>query len=126
MTATLFFVATGELLKFESAVLILVTVGVLILAKLVADLRAEVRSLRAAKPEPRPSAPAPAPVVAVPAPVPAPPASDEIPADVFAAIVAAVSVTLGQAHHIVSVTPSESLMWSREGRRNIFSSHTFR
>jgi len=123
MTANLLIAAAAELLKFETAVLILVTVGLLVLAKMVTDLRGELRSLRSASPVvPPASATPPAPSAAAPAPV----AQDEIPAHVLAVIVAAVSVTLGHAHHIVSVTPAESLMWSREGRRNIFSSHSFR
>lgn len=126
MTSHFLMAAAGELLKFETAVLLLVTVGLLILAKMVVDLRGELRGLRALKPgvpaAPHQAAP-PAQSSSVPA---AAPSEDGIPADVLAAIVAAVSVTLGHAHHIVSVTPAESLMWSREGRRNIFSSHSFR
>ena len=122
--------ACGGMPNFETAVLLLVTVGVLVLAKSVSDLRAEVRALRerqsappaaTADRSPADSTPRPAPALA-----PVPPAPDEIPADVYAAIVAAVHYTLGQEHHLVSVTPAESMMWSREGRRNIFSSHTFR
>jgi hypothetical protein len=56
----------------------------------------------------------------------APQAKPEIPADVFSAIVAAVYCTMGEQHRIVSVSPAESLMWSREGRRSIFRSHSFR
>ena len=110
--------ACGGMPTFETAVLLLVTLGVLVLAKLVSDLRAEVRALRGRQPAPPAGTADPSPLL--------PPAPDEIPADVYAAIVAAVHHTLGQEHHLVSVTPAESMMWSREGRRNIFSSHTFR
>jgi hypothetical protein len=117
------FAALPEMQNFETALLLLVTAGLFVLAKIVSDLRAEVRSLRvapaaASKPvePPNPSnATAPDPV-----------APGEIPADVFSAIVAAVYCTLGENHRVVSVTPVESLMWSREGRRSIFRSHTFR
>jgi hypothetical protein len=113
--------AVAEIVKFETAVLLLLTAGLLVLAKIVSDLRAEVRSLRG--PAPTETTPAPA---KSPAPPPQAAPSGEIPADVFAAIVSAVYSTLGDNHRIVSVTPAESLMWSREGRRSIFRSHTFR
>ena len=117
------FAAAPEMLKFETAVLLLVVVGLLVLAKIVSDLRAEVRSLRG---NPAPVSPAlQTPASAVPASQHAAP-SDEIPADVFTAIVSAVYCTLGDNHRVVSVTPAESFMWSREGRRSIFRSHTFR
>lgn len=114
-----FTLAAADLLKFETAVLVLVAAGLLVLAKIVSDLRAEVRSLRSAagsgiKPAQNPAADD------------ASSQSGEIPADVFAAIVSAVYLTLGDNHQIISVSPSESLAWSREGRRSIFRSHTFR
>ena len=135
MIATSLIAASGELLKLETAVLFLVILGVLVLAKMVSDLRGEVRALRRQPPVPNAATVAPS---AVPAALPATPsaplapaapaplASDEIPADVYAAIAAAVHYTLGQEYQTVSVTPAETMMWSREGRRNIFSSHTFR
>lgn len=117
--------AVAEIVKFETAVLLLVTAGLLILAKIVSDLRAEVRSLRG--PAATENQPAPAPATAPTAsPQAAPTPSGEIPADVFTAIVGAVYCTLGEHHRVVSVAPAESLMWSREGRRSIFRSHTFR
>jgi hypothetical protein len=113
------FAAAAEALKLETAVLLLVTAGLLVLAKIVSDLRAEVRSLR--------GAPAPGShTLQSPAPAAAPQATPEIPADVFSAIVAAVYSTMGDQHRIISVSPAESLMWSREGRRSIFRSHSFR
>ena len=119
----IFLAAAAGVLTFETALLLLVTAGLLVLAKIVSDLRAEVRALRGAPvPEPQPlQSPQPA---AGTSSQPAPP--DEIPADVFAAIVSAVHFTLGDHHRIVSVSPAESLAWSREGRRSIFRSHTFR
>jgi hypothetical protein len=108
-----------DILKLETAVLVVVTAGFLVLAKIVSDLRAEVRALRGGKPAPAPAA---APAVSQP-----PAAShDDIPPGVFAAIAAAVYATLGEDQHIVTVSPAESLMWSREGRRSIFRSHSFR
>ena len=70
------FAAAPEMLKFETAVLLLVVVGLLVLAKIVSDLRAEVRSLRG---NPAPVSPAlQTPASAVPASQHAAP-SDEIP-----------------------------------------------
>lgn len=117
------FAAVAEAVKFETAVLLLLSAGLLILAKIVSDLRAEIRSLRGPTATETKLAPATAPVSP---PQAAPPPGEEIPADVFAAIVSAVYSTLGDHHRIVSVAPAESLMWSREGRRSIFRSHTFR
>ena len=126
------FATVAEVLKFETALLLLVAAGLLILAKIVSDLRAEVRSLRSAtapenKPLPAPSPASAAGLAPVPAPAAIPPApSAEVPADVFAAVVSAVYFTLGEQHRVISVSPAESLAWSREGRRSIFRSHTFR
>jgi len=122
---SILFAAAAEVLKFETAVLLLVVAGLLILAKIVSDLRAEVRSLRAGGvPAPKPDGSVSAPAAgSAPAPAGDP---GEIPADVYAAIVSAVHFTLGDTHQIVSVSPVESLMWSREGRRSIFRSHNFR
>ena len=114
--------AVAEILKFETALLLLVTAGLLVLAKIVSDLRAEVRALGGAVPKPLPISSNPPAAAASPQPV----SPEEIPADVFAAIVSAVHFTLGDHHRIVSVSPAESLAWSREGRRSIFRSHTFR
>ncbi|MFA7344756.1 MAG: hypothetical protein WC003_10660 [Terrimicrobiaceae bacterium] len=119
---TLLAAAATDIIKLETAVLLLVMAGLLVLAKIVSDLKTEVRSLRGTSaPENKPhQAPSPAPAC------PPQQAADGIAADVFTAIVGAVYCTLGDHHRIVSVTPDESLMWSREGRRSIFRSHTFR
>jgi hypothetical protein len=103
-------------------VLLLVVAGLLVLAKIVSDLRTEIHKLRggttaAVSATATDQAP-PAPAVAGP--------DEAIPADVYTAIVAAVYATLGSQHRILSVNPSESMMWSREGRRSIFRSHLFR
>ena len=115
--------ASAEILKIETALLLLVTAGLLVLAKIVSDLRAEIRSLRG--PTAAENRPLPAPATAS-ASLPQATRPDEIPADVFTAIVSAVYCTLDDQHRIVSVSPAESLAWSREGRRSIFRSHTFR
>ena len=130
MIANSLIAASCELLNLQTAILVLVVLGGLVLAKMVSDLRGEVSALRALRGQP--SVPQDGKLVSSPAPKPEPvpalvtEAPDEIPADVYAAIVAAVHYTLGQESHLVSVTPAESMMWSREGRRNIFNSHKFR
>ncbi len=111
--------AAAEIIKFESAILVVVLVGLIVLAKMVSDLRAEVNRLRgpaSAAPAPRQEATSQA----------ASPASEAIEPDVFAAIVSAIHFTLGENHHVVSISPAESMMWSREGRRSIFGSHSVR
>jgi len=109
--------AAAEIIKFESAILVVVLVGLIVLAKMVSDLRAEVKRLGG------PAAAAPRQEAASRA---ASPASEAIEPDVFAAIVSAIHFTLGENHHVVSISPVESMMWSREGRRSIFGSHSVR
>lgn len=118
----LLFAAAAEIIRFESAILVVVLVGLLILAKMVSDLRAEVKLLRGPA-SPAPSASASS--LAAPSPA-AGQAGEPIPPDVFAAIVSAIHFTLGENHHVVSISPVESMMWSREGRRSIFGSHSVR
>jgi len=108
--------ASAEVLSLESAVVILLCAGLLVLAKMVADLRREVRALRNAQP----ASPAPRQTP------PAPPAAEGIPKDVFAAIVSAIHYSLGEQHHVIAISPVESMAWSREGRRSIFGSHAIR
>jgi hypothetical protein len=106
--------------------LVILAAAVVVLTKFVMEFRAEVRSLKAARsaaPEPEPVR---EPVRAAPVVSPPTPAGAEgIPPQILTAIVAAVHFVLGEQHRVVMIHPSESL-WSREGRRTIFSSHTFR
>ena len=109
--------------SFETALLVVVTIGLFVLAKIVLSLREEIRELKAAR-KPPAAVPAPAPVAA---PVAAlAPVEEEVPADVYAAIVSAIFIALGDQQRIVSITPDKSMAWSREGRRNIFGSHSLR
>ena len=105
--------------SFETALLVVVTIGLFVLAKIVLSLREEIRELKAAR-KPPAAVPAPAPVAAL-APV-----EEEVPSDVYAAIVSAIFIALGDQQRIVSITPDKSMAWSREGRRNIFGSHSLR
>jgi hypothetical protein len=59
--------------------------------------------------------------------------SDEPSVEIFAAIAAAIAVTLGNKARIASINPvaepvteSSRLQWSMEGRRQIYSSHKVR
>jgi cytoskeletal protein RodZ len=78
--------------------------------------------------EPKPSTP----VESVPTTSPS--ASAETPVEIFAAIAAAVAVTLGAKARVAAinaaptepVTESSRLQWSMEGRRQIYSSHKVR
>ena len=79
----IYLASVAEPLKFETVGLLLVTAGLLVLAKIVSDLRAEVRSLRGMPG--RESKP-----LQAPAPASLPEAAPEIPADVFTAIASAV------------------------------------
>ena len=112
--------AAAEIIKFETALLVLAIGGLLVLAKIVSDLRSEVRHLRGG-----PAVNNQPPVKTLPAPVASSDGSQEIPDAVFTAIAAAVYCTMGDQHRIVSVSSADSLMWSREGRRSIFRSHSF-
>ena len=80
--------------------------------------------------------PTPAPAIATPAPIQAiavaqvaapAPAPDVVPEHVLAIISAAVHTVLGARAHIVQLTNTEdSLTWSLEGRRAIFSGRRVR
>lgn len=85
------------------------------------ELRADLESLKATPTHAPVAVPAPAPA----APAPAKPA-DQLTPEMLSAIIAAVAYTLGNTHEIVSISAADSLVWSREGRRNIFSSHSLR
>jgi hypothetical protein len=50
--------------------------------------------------------------------------SSEVPVEIFAAIAAAVAVTLGAKARVAAI--SSRLQWSMEGRRQIYSSHKVR
>lgn len=111
--------ADSPIIETETAVLILAVVGLLILAKSVITLRGEVNALKRVSP-------AAAPAVATPKKM-APPSTDaEVPPEVRAAIAAAIFATLGHNHRVVTISPAQSLLWSREGRRQVFDSHRFR
>jgi hypothetical protein len=119
-------------LSLSTGFLVIAIGALIVLARLVSDLRARVCALENA----RENSPPPAPVALTPAPPP--PAAlpsvrsgdsaDTISPDVLAVIAAAIHVTLGREARIVGVTPAriEDHTWSLEGRRQIFHSHKVR
>lgn len=58
----------------------------------------------------------------------APPAADgQLPREIVAAIVAAVSIEIDRPYRIAAIMPVEfTVDWAREGRREIFASHKTR
>jgi len=69
-----------------------------------------------------------------PVPATAPAANSETPVEIFAAIAAAVAVTLGARARVLAINAASTepvadtsrLQWSMEGRRQIYSSHKVR
>jgi hypothetical protein len=110
--------------SLQTAILVLLVAGVLFCLKALSDLRARIAAL-----EGQASAPSPRAAAAAPAALPSPAAaSGELSPEIVAVIAAAVHVTLGSGHRIVGITPSgrDDLVWSLEGRRQIFHSHKVR
>jgi hypothetical protein len=97
--------------------------GLLLLAKVVWDLKVEVSRL-ARGPVPAPPASAAPVLPAASSSGPDAFVPEAIPPEVRAAIAAAVFATRGRPVRIVSVAPADALLWSREGRRQVFQSHS--
>ncbi len=118
--------APASPISVPTALLIILGIALIFVAKSVSTLRARVEALEA-----RPAvAPAPAAPVARAA-VPQTAASDAPPPEILAVIAAAVHVALeGRGRVIgvrpVSAVPGAEVMWSLEGRRQIFHSHKVR
>lgn len=111
--------AKAPIMGMETAILILAVVGLLILAKSVMTLRGEVNALKRTSPGATPAG-------APPKKISSSPIEGEVPPQIRAAIAAAIFVTLGHNHRIVTISPTQSLLWSREGRRQVFDSHRVR
>jgi len=105
---------------------------------IVVDLIARIQKLLAGKSTPAAPAPvvaapviapapapvtAPAPVVAA-APAPAPAVAPGVTPETAAVIIAAVHATLGKSARIAQIVPIMTNTWARDGRRQIFSSHS--
>lgn len=114
---------------FDSPWLALLVILVGVAAFLLA-VAAVGRWLAASHPD-EPAKPA-APIESTPTPTPS--ANAETPVEIFAAIAAAVAVTLGAKARIAAINTgsaepaadSSRLQWSMEGRRQIYSSHKVR
>lgn len=127
---------SADALSFQTALLIVLTAGVLYCAFALADLRRRVDRL-GARPAPAPIPPAAAaPVSPLSPPASAtdrtpPPVAPEasMPPHLLAIIAASVHATLGRHHRILSISPAlatPGTAWSVEGRRDVFSSHHVR
>ncbi len=120
--------AGNSAIDVRTVLLVLALVGLAYALRQVSLLRAEIETLRA------PSAPAPAPApaaakpAAAPAAAPAPaPLGPPTPGELVAIFAAVHSVFGGSARLVaVAPVPSSQVMWSLEGRREVFRSHQIR
>lgn len=120
--------AGNSAIDVRTVLLVLALVGLAYALRQVSLLRAEIETLRT------PSAPTPAPVpaaakaAAAPAAAPAPtPLGPPTPGELVAIFAAVHSVFGGSARLVaVAPVPSSQVMWSLEGRREVFRSHQIR
>jgi len=126
--------ASGGGLSLCTGLLVVALAALLVLGRLVAELRSRVYTLENAGSS-RPALTAPASTSSAatvsssaPTSAPCPASSDSIPPEILAVIAAAIHVTLGREARIVGVTPArlDDHTWSLEGRRQIFHSHKVR
>ena len=118
--------ASAPILGADTAVLILLVAGLLFLAKTVFALRREVEALKKAQRAAAPASPPQKSPPAAPAPAPAAHVEGGPPPEVRAAIAAAINVVLGNGVRVVSISNTSVLLWSQEGRRQVFQSHKVR
>lgn len=102
-------------ISVQTALLIILGIGLVLAIKSLADLHRRVDTLSAAvRPKTRKA-------------VPAPPTEGSLPPAVLAVITAAVYEAIGADHRIVAINPeSQGHTWSLEGRRHIFSTRKVR
>lgn len=110
---------SADLVDFRTALLLILTGGLLFLAKATADLYRRIQTIESGNsPE--------AIVPNQPSVAPVSPAGERIAPEILAVISAAVAVSMkGTPHRIVAISPAPQA-WSLEGRRQIFQSHTVR
>jgi Na+-transporting methylmalonyl-CoA/oxaloacetate decarboxylase gamma subunit len=110
-----------ENLNYQAVGMVIVMGALGFLAVAVAGLGRAIRAL-----EQKLAAPVPVVALAVTSPGTSAAAAAADDPKLYAAIIAAVSVSLGARHRVISVTPTELSAWSVEGRRSIFQSHRVR
>lgn len=120
--------AGNSAIDVRTVLLVLALVGLAYALRQVSLLRAEIETLRTpSAPTPAP-APAAAKAAAAPAAAPAPtPLGPPTPGELVAIFAAVHSVFGGSARLVaVAPVPSSQVMWSLEGRREVFRSHQIR
>jgi hypothetical protein len=120
--------AGNSAIDVRTVLLVLALVGLAYALRQVSLLRAEIETLRTpSAPTPAP-APATAKAAAAPAAAPAPtPLGPPTPGELVAIFAAVHSVFGGSARLVaVAPVPSSQVMWSLEGRREVFRSHQIR
>lgn len=115
-------------ISVQTAVLCIVVVVLALVVKELAVTRRRVAALeeQLAKADTPPASPLNAPAAAAPV---SSPNANTIDPEVVAAISAAVHLTYGSRHRILSITappPEHVQAWSTEGRRQVFQSHRVR
>lgn len=116
--------ASSSAIDVRTVLLVLALVGLAYALRQVSLLRAEIETLRT----PSAPTPAPAPAAAAPAAAPAPaPLGPPTPGELVAIFAAVHSVFGGHARLVaVAPVPTGQVMWSLEGRREVFRSHQIR
>jgi hypothetical protein len=120
--------ASNSAIDVRTVLLVLALVGLAYALRQVSLLRAEIETLRS----PTPPTPAPASAAAkaavAPAAAPAPtPLGPPTPGELVAIFAAVHSVFGGHARLVaVAPVPTSQVMWSLEGRREVFRSHQIR
>ena len=114
--------------QFNGLVVVFIALGMIwVMMEVMGAVFRRVAANQSARAAAVPAAAVAEPVAPPPAPVGVPAATEGIDPATYAAIVAAVYCTLGTGHRIVGVTSVvDARDWSREGRRDHFSSHRVR
>lgn len=114
--------------QFNGLVVVFIALGMIwVMMEIMGAVFRRVAANQSARAAAAPKVPAPGPATPAPAPAAAVAATDGVDPATYAAIVAAVYCTLGKGHRVVGVTSVvDARDWSREGRRDHFSSHRVR
>ena len=114
--------------QFNGLVVVFIALGMIwVMMEIMGAFFRRVAVNQAARAAALPKVAAPEPAAPAAAPAAAAAATDGVDPATYAAIVAAVYCTLGKGHRVVGVTSVlDTRDWSREGRRDHFSSHRVR